>query len=63
MVLVQKLIRIGFKPRLIFRTEIGIQENKRMGLETIFPSPFYVWNWNRNDFNLFLKIKLIVLYF
>jgi hypothetical protein len=25
---------------LIFRTEIEIQENKRMGLETIFPSPF-----------------------
>ncbi len=40
MVLVQKLIRIGFIPRLIFRTEIGIQEKKRMGLESIFPSPF-----------------------
>jgi hypothetical protein len=40
MVLVQKLIRIGLKPRLIFRTEIGIQGQKRMGLETIFPSSF-----------------------
>jgi hypothetical protein len=25
---------------LIFITEIGIQEKKRMGLQTIFPSPF-----------------------
>jgi hypothetical protein len=40
MVLVRKLIRIGLKPRLIFRTEIRMQEKKRMGLETIFPSPF-----------------------